>query len=433
MDFNIGLTQALTEGTNTYTYGLGRISQQSGSTADYFLGDALGSVRQLANQYGELTYAQSYDPYGTVRDTSQLIPDTSTIYGYTGEQQDDSGMVYLRARYYNPADGRFIAKDPSGLESNLYLYTRANPINRIDPSGLYSREMIRKNIDAREFDSKGFFDHQNHSRWGFYALLLLAQDFDYLQVGSLNLQSMHPDVSFSSGQAIWSINCETIMVGSQTLKEYFHNEVKRQRFPSIWWRDTSAMFYDLFSLSTYPNSRRSIADGLNVGTWSDIPQFRGISRGYGRSEVQLIVDINGAFHLSFSGGPAGIGNIWGPSYLEGYLCTWSWSNGCLGNTPSPSDVTATIDGICWSNDLVLIGGVNISPFCMGARLLTEGNYTALTTFSVGAAVGFGTGLSLTLPLSPFGIAPKPTMGWKWALDDQINGMNFSKIFAGTEP
>jgi len=57
MDFNpstgsgqaTGLIQVLSDGTNTYTYGLGRLSQQSGSTVDYFLGDALGSVRQLTS------------------------------------------------------------------------------------------------------------------------------------------------------------------------------------------------------------------------------------------------------------------------------------------------------------------------------------------------------------------------------------------------
>jgi len=52
----------LSDGTTTYTYGLGRISQQSGNTPEYFLGDALGSARQVTNTAGEVTYAKSYDP-----------------------------------------------------------------------------------------------------------------------------------------------------------------------------------------------------------------------------------------------------------------------------------------------------------------------------------------------------------------------------------
>jgi len=44
------------------TLGLGRISQQQGTTPEYFLGDALGSVRQLTDQSGAITYARAYDP-----------------------------------------------------------------------------------------------------------------------------------------------------------------------------------------------------------------------------------------------------------------------------------------------------------------------------------------------------------------------------------
>jgi hypothetical protein len=285
--------------------------------------------------------------------------------------------------------------------------------------------MIEKNIKFSEFYSQGFFDETDHDRAGFYALLLAAQDYDYLQIGSLDLLTLHPDVSFSKEEPIWRINCNTIMVGTQMLSQYFRSNVKRQKYPMIWWRDTSAMFYDLVRPFKSPN-RLSFADGLKAGAWSDIPQFRGISRGYGKSgELQLIVDINGAFHLSYSGGA---GKLYGRSYVEGYLCTWRLDNGCLGNTPSPSEVTSTIDGMCFSNDLVLIGGVNASPICSGIHLLTEGNYSAITTFYVGS-IGYGFGGSLTLPLSLFGIAPIPAWGWKWALDDQMNGVTMSNISA----
>jgi hypothetical protein len=55
LDLNSGLTQVLTDGTNTY--GLGRISQQSGNDPEYFLGDALGSVRQVTSPSEQVTYA----------------------------------------------------------------------------------------------------------------------------------------------------------------------------------------------------------------------------------------------------------------------------------------------------------------------------------------------------------------------------------------
>lgn len=65
MDYNMGLPQVLNDGTNNYIYGNGRIAQtQSGST-EYFLGDALGSVRQLADASGSISYTRGYDPYVT--------------------------------------------------------------------------------------------------------------------------------------------------------------------------------------------------------------------------------------------------------------------------------------------------------------------------------------------------------------------------------
>lgn len=144
LDLNTGLTQVLSDGTTTYTYGLGRISQQSGGTSEYFLGDALGSVRQLTNQAGAISFAQNYDPYGVVTQTSGS---SHTDYGFTGESYGDSTqLIYLRARYYNPSDGRFTARDTFAgyigqpQTQNRFSYTQNNPIRYTDPTGHYSWE-----------------------------------------------------------------------------------------------------------------------------------------------------------------------------------------------------------------------------------------------------------------------------------------------------
>ncbi|HXF85309.1 MAG TPA: RHS repeat-associated core domain-containing protein [Anaerolineales bacterium] len=108
------------------------------TTTEYFLTDALGSVRQLTDASGQVTLTNAYEPYGVL---AQSAGSAQTRYGFTGEFTDPSGMVYLRARYYMPSDGRFLTRDTwmgddnSPLSLNRWLYVEGNPINYTDPTG----------------------------------------------------------------------------------------------------------------------------------------------------------------------------------------------------------------------------------------------------------------------------------------------------------
>jgi RHS repeat-associated protein len=64
-------------------------------------------------------------------------------YGYTGREPDASGLVYYRARYYDPSVGRFTARDPVGYLDgiNRYAYVGNNPVNFTDPNGLLARQI----------------------------------------------------------------------------------------------------------------------------------------------------------------------------------------------------------------------------------------------------------------------------------------------------
>ncbi len=93
-----------------YVYALGtRPLAQYGTTWEYLLADALGSVRQIVDPNGNVTLAESYEPYGIVLTSTGTA---SSIFGYSGEQVDTSGLVYLRTRYLQPRLGIFLARDP---------------------------------------------------------------------------------------------------------------------------------------------------------------------------------------------------------------------------------------------------------------------------------------------------------------------------------
>ena len=99
----------------------------------------------MTNQAGAITFARTYDPYGVVTATSGA---SQTEYGFTGESYGDSTqLLYLRARFYNPADGRFQSRDTWGgdvnrpFSMNKWSYVNGNPINQTDPTGLTPLQM----------------------------------------------------------------------------------------------------------------------------------------------------------------------------------------------------------------------------------------------------------------------------------------------------
>ncbi len=145
LDLNAGLTQVLDDGTSTYLYGNGRISQR-GTSTEYFLGDALGSVRQLTNEEAEITLTKAYEPYG---EEAWSYGEGQSAFAYTGEATDANGLVYLRARFYNPLDGRFISRDTwegdvnSPMSLNRWNYVEGNPVNLNDPSGHFPQIVLQ--------------------------------------------------------------------------------------------------------------------------------------------------------------------------------------------------------------------------------------------------------------------------------------------------
>jgi RHS repeat-associated protein len=112
------------------------VSQIRGSTASYYQFDGLGSTDRLTSATLTVTDSYLYDAFGTVRTSSGVTVNPFRFVGRMGYYLNlDLIEYYVRARIFDPSQGRFISREPSGLDTNLYLYVRNSPVLCTDPSG----------------------------------------------------------------------------------------------------------------------------------------------------------------------------------------------------------------------------------------------------------------------------------------------------------
>ncbi|RMX07091.1 RHS repeat-associated core domain-containing protein, partial [Vandammella animalimorsus] len=136
-------TQPWTHKTYVHTPGgVGElISQSDGTTTKQIYADAQGTTRLITG--GNTSQSYSFDAFGNWLEGDAISPNSNPpTHLYTGERYDaDTGLIYLRARDYDPSIGRFISMDEHPgdqripLTLNKYLYANADPVNFIDPSG----------------------------------------------------------------------------------------------------------------------------------------------------------------------------------------------------------------------------------------------------------------------------------------------------------
>jgi RHS repeat-associated protein len=106
----------------------------------YFHNDHLGTPLILTNDNETIVWKAAYTPFGGADISVQTVGNPFRL---PGQYYDpETGLHYNYFRYYNPATGRYITPDPIGLEGeiNLWPYVRNNPINWIDPLGLWRKK-----------------------------------------------------------------------------------------------------------------------------------------------------------------------------------------------------------------------------------------------------------------------------------------------------
>jgi len=123
-----------------YLAGSQRVAMRKNGALYFLLADHLGSTRVTTDAQGNSVAEMRYEPWGETRYTQGAMP---TDYTFTGQYSyaDSFGLMYYRARWYDPALGHFAQADTivpgagNPLAWDRYAYTLNNPLKYIDPRG----------------------------------------------------------------------------------------------------------------------------------------------------------------------------------------------------------------------------------------------------------------------------------------------------------
>ena len=124
-----------------------------------FLADALGSTIAAFDAAGAMIGQKEYEPFGGTREFGDPEPHGR----FTGREQDESGLYFYRARYYDAGAGRFISEDPAGPDGfgNAYAYVENGPTNAVDPTGLTRVQVCCRGLERKTLGMRlaRFFKH----------------------------------------------------------------------------------------------------------------------------------------------------------------------------------------------------------------------------------------------------------------------------------
>ncbi|HUY56149.1 MAG TPA: SBBP repeat-containing protein [Candidatus Nanopelagicaceae bacterium] len=270
-DLTGGMSDLVSDGTADYTYltpgsGQAPVSAytQASTRSTYLATDVLGSVRLATDPTGALIGAGAYDAWGVYRPytgpngPTQLAGlQASSPFGYAGQYYDsEPGTYSMRARAYNPVQGRFLSQDPQSYDPqvpvtlNPYEYAGDMVTQTTDPSGR------GWNLDQSMVDPQntGNTDYTEESTIGGYAE-------GYLGVGSLQILTQAMVGAGSTTQTRFWVPISRPPCDAGSAPSYTANIVTLT--------GTSGALWDIEHVEAYVRNRAGIEQGIrNLARWS---------------------------------------------------------------------------------------------------------------------------------------------------------------------
>ncbi|KXH87240.1 RHS repeat-associated core domain-containing protein [Sporosarcina sp. HYO08] len=130
------------------------VMMSKGGQNYYYTYNSLKEITGLTNASGTVVASYTYDAWGNILSQSGIMAAENPI-RYKGYRYDDeTGLYYLIARYYQPAEGVFLTTDPEGGDpddpktQNGYAYANNNPVMMTDPDGNYAWAVINAGFAA---------------------------------------------------------------------------------------------------------------------------------------------------------------------------------------------------------------------------------------------------------------------------------------------
>lgn len=274
----------------------------SGKTATYQQ-NSHGNVTALLNYDGSELKTYTYNAYGKEQaftanpEGNQTIlyqwkSETDNTYNpfrYCGEYTDsETGLIYLRNRYYDSSIGRFITEDPAKDGENWYVYCGNNPVNLIDPLGLFDYD-DRLSVSNKYNEDVAVL--QNELAWHGYYSGGIDGKFGQKTLDAVN--------AYKNAMGLGNTGKDWGVVGLQTWK----------------------------SLGLTYLTKDDVAGGVTIKT-IELKQYKDITtavrNAIGRDYNEF--KSNG-WNLVWFASQVGDNGIWNLKYREGDVCHWEMNLG----------------------------------------------------------------------------------------------------------